>query len=232
MAEIGLKPVGSATLVESLIPCARTSPHEALAVIGDEDVRKFGPRLPHRSITSAATCSFARAKRSTARSNAAAARQRLRAYPRAGKIEYALRTAAGRLNFDNAAARAIVAGLAAGPCRSATLSNSERPPRPPLPMRWSCPPPIRSGRWNRVRASVAPMNAVDFAPAGRPGRNCLRGSTMLASAPPVNDPVRLLLRGDTGGDVEYGKWRRASLPHTVSDRPSAADRRNGQRFFQ
>src|SRR4029077_19309995 len=48
----------------------------------------------------------------------------------AGKIEYALRTAAGRLNFDNAAARAIIAGLAAGPCRDRGVGGTcARAPR-------------------------------------------------------------------------------------------------------
>jgi hypothetical protein len=35
------------------------------------------------------------------------------------------------------------------------------------------------------------------------------------TALPVNDPVRLLLRGDTGGDVEYDEWRDFLAAHGV-----------------
>jgi SAM-dependent methyltransferase len=118
MATIGLEPVGSATLVENhdsfmLGKAAR----EALAAITDKDIRELArdfliDQFFRRDV-------FVRDSKQLDEQEQ---RWRLLANVFAlvcgvSKVEYTLRTPAGRLDFDNAAARAIIATLAAGPCR-------------------------------------------------------------------------------------------------------------------
>src|SRR5262249_3675351 len=124
LAGIGLKPVGSATLIENhdafvLGSAAR----EALAAIDDPDIRELArdvliDQVFRRDL-------YARQGRRLTEDEQ---RRRLLAgafalMRPAGAIEYTLRTAAGRLGFDNASARAIVAALAAGPRRLGDLAE-------------------------------------------------------------------------------------------------------------
>jgi predicted methyltransferase family protein len=118
METIGLRPVGSATLIEnhdSLV--LGQGAREALAGIDDEHVRElvrdyFINQFFRRDVY----------VREGERLDDREQRQRLLANAfaltrGAGRIEYRLRTPAGDLTFDNSAARAIIAVLTAGPCR-------------------------------------------------------------------------------------------------------------------
>jgi SAM-dependent methyltransferase len=122
MATIGLAPVGSATLVENFDSFVLGSAaRDLLSGISDPDVRElardvFIQQSFRRDV-------FVRGARPL---DGETQRQRLMAASYAllrpaGMIEYAAPTPAGRLNFDSAAARAIVAGLAAGPSALATI---------------------------------------------------------------------------------------------------------------
>ena len=123
MAAIGLSPVGSATLIENydsfvLGKAAR----KALAAVADPDARELArdfliDQFFRRDV-------FARKGK---RLGDNARRRRLLASAfsltrPAAMIAYKLRTPAGRLSFDNAATRHIVAALAAGPRRLADIA--------------------------------------------------------------------------------------------------------------
>jgi SAM-dependent methyltransferase len=216
MAEIGLKPVGSATLVENhdsfvLGQAAR----EALAVIGDEDVRELArdfliDQFFRRDL-------FVREGKAL---DDPGQRQRLLANAfalarGADKIEYVLRTAAGRLNFDNAAARAIIAGLAAGPCRlGAIAEHSDAAAEDVVANAIALCASAQILPVESRRASVAAMNAAISRRLGGP-EEIAYVALPCGTALPVNDPVRLLLRGDTGGDVEYDEWRDFLAAHGI-----------------
>jgi hypothetical protein len=127
MASIGLVPVGSATIMENydeFVLHAKT--RELLATIADADVRElvrdyFIDQTFRRDV-------FVRPGR---RLDDRAARRRLvestYALTRpAARVKYVARTPAGKLRFDNAAARAVVAGLAGGPRRLADVAATSR----------------------------------------------------------------------------------------------------------
>jgi hypothetical protein len=216
MAEIGLKPVGSATLVENhdsfvLGQAAR----EALAVIGDENVRELArdfliDQFFRRDL-------FVREGKAL---DEHGQRQRLLANTfalarGAGKIEYALRTAAGRLNFDNAAARAIIAELAAGPCRlGAIAEHSDAAAEDVVANAIALCASSQILPVESRRASVAAINAAISRRLGGP-EEIAYVALPCGTALPVNDTVRLLLRGGTGGDVEYDEWRDFLAAHGI-----------------
>lgn len=116
MAMVGLAPVGSATLVQNFDSLVlRRAARKALSTIADDDVRELARDY---LINQSFRCDvFVRGSR---RLSEAGRRRRLRAAtfavarPR-HRVRYAMLTPAGRLRFDNAAARAIVSVLAAGP---------------------------------------------------------------------------------------------------------------------
>ena len=123
MASIGLHPVGSATLMENYDEYVlHAKARRLLATIADADVRElvrdyFIDQTFRRDV-------FVRRGR---RLDDGAARSRLLestfALTRpAARVKYRERTAAGRLRFDNEAARAVVAGLARGPRRLADVA--------------------------------------------------------------------------------------------------------------
>jgi len=216
MAEIGLKPVGSATLVENhdsfvLGQAAR----EALAVIGDEDVRELArdfliDQFFRRDLfVCEGKALDERGQRQRLLANAFALARG------ADKIEYVLRTAAGRLNFDNAAARAIIAGLAAGPCRlGAIAEHSDAAAEDIVANAIALCASTQILPVESRRASVAAMNAAISRRLGGP-EEIAYVALPCGTALPVNDPVRLLLRGDTGGDVEYDEWRDFLAAHGI-----------------
>jgi SAM-dependent methyltransferase len=215
MAEIGLKPVGSATLVENhdsfvLGQAAR----EALAVIDDEDVRELArdfliDQFFRRDL-------FVHGGELL---DEHGQRQRLLvttfALTRgAGKIEYKLRAAAGRLDFDNAVARAIIAGLATGPCRLGAIAERCGAAAQDIVANAMvlCAStqilPVESGR-----ASVAAINAAISRRLGGP-EEVPYVALPCGTGLPVNDPMRSLLRGDAGG-VECGEWREFLVAHGI-----------------
>lgn len=130
MSEIGLKPAGSATLVENhdsfvLGRAAR----ELLAGVADPDAREmvrdyFLDQCFRRDV-------FIREGR---RLNADERRNSLMrsafflAKP-VESVEYKMKTAAGKLSFDNKAARHMVGALAGGPRRLCDISHADIPER-------------------------------------------------------------------------------------------------------
>jgi SAM-dependent methyltransferase len=123
MTTIGLAPVGSATLVENFdsLVLGRDA-RKALAALSDNDVRELARDF---LISQSFRCDvFVRAGR---RLNEDERYQRLRATtfalarPRRA-IKYSVATPAGRLRYDNAAARGIVSALSAGPASLAEIA--------------------------------------------------------------------------------------------------------------
>ena len=123
MATIGLAPVGSATLVQNFdsLVLGRDA-RKVLAAISDNDVRELARDF---LISQSFRCDvFVRAGR---RLNEDERYQRLRATtfalarPRRA-IKYSMATPAGRLRYGNAAARAIVSVLSAGPASLAEIT--------------------------------------------------------------------------------------------------------------
>jgi SAM-dependent methyltransferase len=123
MATIGLAPVGSATLVQNFdsLVLGRDA-RKVLAAISDSNVRELARDF---LISQSFRCDvFVRAGR---RLNEDERYQRLRATtfalarPRRA-IKYSMATPAGRLRYGNAAARAIVSVLSAGPASLAEIT--------------------------------------------------------------------------------------------------------------
>jgi SAM-dependent methyltransferase len=133
MATIGLVPVGSATLIQNFDSFVLgQAARKVLATISDDDVRELARDV---LINQAFRCDvFVRAGR---RLNEDQRRRRLRATtfalarPRRA-IRYAIATPAGRLRFDNAAAREIVSALSAGPASLAEIGAKSALPRQDL----------------------------------------------------------------------------------------------------
>ena len=216
MAEIQLKPVGSCTLVENhdsfvLGRAAR----EALAAIGDEDVRELARDFLIDQ-------SFRRDLfvREGEPLDEYGQRQRLLASAfaltrGAGNIEYTLRTAAGRLNFDNAAARGIIAGLAGGPCRLGAIAEQcgAAPEDVVANAMVLCAStqirPVESGR-----ASVATINAAISRRLGGE-EEILYLALPCGTAIAMHDAVRSLLRGDRGDDDAFREWRDFLAAHGI-----------------
>jgi SAM-dependent methyltransferase len=125
LAQAGLKPVGSATLVENYDKFVLGRPaRQLLATIEDPDARELArdfmiDQFFRRDV-------FVRAGRVL---DASERRRRLMnsafwLSDPAGEVKYHLATPAGRLTFDNPAARHIVECLAAGPRRLADLPKN------------------------------------------------------------------------------------------------------------
>jgi len=128
LADIGLKPAGSATLVQNYdgFVLGRAA-RESLAAIADADARELArdfliDQFFRRDV-------FIRDGR---RLDEDERRRRLLestfflSQP-AAKVEYGISTSAGRLSFDNAAAHHIVNALAAGPRRLADIADASIP---------------------------------------------------------------------------------------------------------
>ena len=207
MATIGLEPIGSATLVQNhdsfvLGQAAR----KALAAISDGDVRELArdfliDQFFRRDV-------FVREGK---RSDAHEQRRRLLASAFAltcgpGKIEYKLRTPPGHLTFDNAAARAIIAMLSAGPCRLGDIAEQRGVAAEDVIANAMvlCASmqirPVESGR-----ASVAAMNAAICQRLGG-AEEILYLGLPCGTAIAIDDTLRSLLRGDTG-NRDFDTWR-------------------------
>ncbi|HLM98961.1 MAG TPA: methyltransferase regulatory domain-containing protein [Bryobacteraceae bacterium] len=128
LADIGLKPAGSATLMQNYdgFVLGRVA-RESLATIGDADARELArdfliDQFFRRDVFI----------RDGGRLDENERRRRLLestfflSQP-AAKVEYGISTSAGHLSFDNAAARHIVKALAAGPRRLADIAEATIP---------------------------------------------------------------------------------------------------------
>jgi SAM-dependent methyltransferase len=216
MATIGLRPVGSATLVENhdtfvLGQAARA----ALVAIADDDVRELArdfliDQFFRRDI-------FVRAG---ANLDEQAQQRRLLdgtfllARPNT-QVEYTFATPAGRLAFDNAAARAIVMALAAGPCRLRDIV--EQVGVTPMDVIANAMVLCASTQIRPVEpthADVAPMNAVISRRLG-----CPEEVTYLAlpcgTAVSIDSSLRAVLRGETADGPECERWRTFLAAHGI-----------------
>jgi SAM-dependent methyltransferase len=208
MAAIGLKPVGSAMLVENhdtfvLGKAAR----EALAAIADEDVRELA-----RDFLIDQFFRLDIFVRGADQIDENEQRKQLLANAfmltcPSGKVEYHLQTAAGQLAFDNAAARAIVESLATGPCTLGEIAQQRNIAVKDIIANAMvlCASnqlrPVEAGR-----ASVAKINAALSRRIG--GREeipyvALPCGTALA----FNDTVRSIFSSQTGDGEEFAAWR-------------------------
>jgi len=221
LATIGLDPVGSATLVENhdsfvLGEAART----ALAAIADEDVRELARDFLIDQ-------SFRRDVfvRGGGELDEHEQRARLLAgafalVRRPARIAYALRTPAGRLAFDNAAARAIVAALAAGPRRLGDVAETSEAAVEDLIA--NALVLCASGQVRPVEAASVPVAVMNAAVSRRLGGAeeipylALPCGTAIA----VTDTVRSLLRGDAGDGDDVRAWQEFLAVHGICASPT------------
>jgi SAM-dependent methyltransferase len=125
LAEIGLEPVGSATLIENYdsFVLGRAA-REHLAAIGDRNVRELvRDFLINQSFRRDVFVRGGRHLEETERRNRLLDSPYALALP-APQIEFVTSTPAGRLNFDNPASRHIVRALASGPRYLADITDS------------------------------------------------------------------------------------------------------------
>ena len=216
MEAIGLKPVGSATLIEnhdSLV--LGQAAREALAGIDDEHVRElvrdyFINQFFRRDVY----------VRDGERLDEREQRQRLLANAfaltrGASRIEYRLRTPAGDLTFDNSAARAIIAVLTAGPCRLSGIFERSR-----VAAKDVVANAIVLCASNQIRpvepvlASVTKMNAVILRQLGGP-EEILHLSLPCGTAVDIDDTLHALLRGETVDGREFDEQQAFLTAHGI-----------------
>jgi SAM-dependent methyltransferase len=124
MAEIGLEPVGSATLIENYdsFVLGRAA-REQLAAIGDRNARELvRDFLINQSFRRDVFVRGSRSLDQNERRNRLLDSAYALALP-APQVEFVTSTPAGRLNFDNPASRHIVRALASGPRRLADITD-------------------------------------------------------------------------------------------------------------
>jgi SAM-dependent methyltransferase len=216
MATIGLEPVGSATLVENhdsfvLGQAAR----KVLAGIGDEHVCElardfFIDQCFRRDV-------FAREgkqldKHEQRRLLLASAFALTRG---ARRIEYTLRTAAGNLTFDNAAARAIIAMLTAGPCRLRDITKQrDVAAEDAIANAIVLCASYQIRPVDPLRTSVAAINAVISRRLGSSEEIhylCLPCGTAVG----IDDTLHALLRGETDDGIEFDEKRAFLAAHGI-----------------
>jgi SAM-dependent methyltransferase len=208
MTTIGLKPVGSATLVENYDSFVLgKAGQEALTAITDQDVREMARDFLIDQF-------FRLDVFSRGSDRLDDNEQRLLLLAGAftltcpgSQVEYAFNTAAGQLAFDNPAARAIVAALASGPCTLGEMAQQRN-----LSVKDAIANAIVLCASNQVRpveAARIPVATINTALSRRLG-----GSEEIpylalpcGTAIGINDQIRLLLRGQTNDDEECGAWR-------------------------
>src|SRR5262249_9743646 len=124
MADIGLEPVGSATLIENYdsFVLGRAA-REQLAAIGDRNARELvRDFLINQSFRRDVFVRGSRSLDQNERRNWLLESAYALALP-AAQVEFVTSTPAGRLNFDNPASRHIVRALASGPRRLADITD-------------------------------------------------------------------------------------------------------------
>src|SRR5262249_11516219 len=133
----------------------------------------------------------------------------------AGTIEYTLRTAAGRLGFDNASARAIVAALAAGPRRLGDIAEQGSMAAEDIVAN-----AVVLGASHQIRAgeaTAAPGGAVNAAMVPPPGGPAeVRWLALpCGTAIIIDDALEQVLGGAPGDSAERGDWRTFLAAHGV-----------------
>jgi SAM-dependent methyltransferase len=217
MATIGLKPVGSATLVENhdafvLGRAART----ALAGIEDDDVRELArdfliDQCFRRDIFVRAGADLdEHAQRRKLLDSAF-----LLTRPASTQVAYTLATPAGQLKFDNAAARAIVAALAVGPRRLHDIA--EQGGVAPTDVIANAMVLCASSQIRPVepaRADVAPVNAAILRRLGGP-EEIAHLALPCGTTVSIDSTLRAVLRGETPEGADGEAWRSFLAVHGV-----------------
>lgn len=218
MAMVGLAPVGSATLMQNFNSLVlRRAARKALSTIADEDVRELARDY---LINQSFRCDvFVRGSR---RLSEEGRRRRLRAAtfalarPR-HRVRYATMTPAGRLQFDNAAARAIVSVLAAGPASlehiigEAAVSAQDVLTNILVLCAAGAVWPVEPGR-----AAVSALNEVILRRLGGPEE--IRYLVLpCGTAVKIDDALLVLLKGQEPARARRrGDWQRFLASHEVS----------------
>lgn len=218
MAAIGLSPAGSATLIENFdsLILGRAA-RKALAAIGDDDVRELARDV---LINQSFRCDvFIRAGR---RLDEDARRRRLRAStfalarPRRA-VRYRMATPAGRVSYDNEAARAIVSILSAGPASlggimaTSTLAGRDLMANVLVLCAAGAVWPVEGGC-----ASVSAVNAAIHRRLGG-GEEILYLALPCGTAVAIDDVVRRALEsGRSKASRQLGDWQSFLAAHGVS----------------
>jgi SAM-dependent methyltransferase len=216
MRAIELEPVGSAALIENYdsLVLGRAS-REALGAIADEDARELArdflvDQFFRRDV-------FVRKGRRLAEEER---RSRLLdttflLVQPATIVEYSMSTPAGRVKYDNAAARGIVAALAAGPrmltdiVAMTSISAQDILANALVLSAAGALQPVESGR-----ASVEGLNQAICRRLGGP-EEILHLVLPCGTTLPINEPLRRIIVSDEEivGQGEVGEWREFLLPH-------------------
>jgi SAM-dependent methyltransferase len=208
MATIGLKPVGSATLVENHDSFALgKAGREALTAITDEDVRELARDFLIDQFFRLDVFSRGGDQLDENEQRRLLLAGAFTLACPASKVEHTLHTAAGQLTFDNAAARAIVATLAGGPCSLGEIAQQRN-----VSVKDAIANAMvlcASNQLRPVEATRTPVAKINTALSRRLGGPeeipylALPCGTTIG----INDKIRLLLRGQRDGDEEFGAWR-------------------------
>ena len=172
MAEIGLKPVGSALLVENFDGWVLgRRARRLVAEVADPDLREM---VRDFCIDQRFRCDvFAR---DASPLDATEQRERLLAAALAltrppGGIAYRMPTPAGHLDYDNPAAHAIVAALPPGRVASPTCRPAVAIRATCWPTRWRCAPPAACDRSRPDQRPVGHAQPRAAPPSRRAGRH-------------------------------------------------------------
>jgi SAM-dependent methyltransferase len=208
MATIGLKPVGSATLVENHDSFVLgKAGQEALTAITDEDVRELARDFLIDQFFRLDVFSRGGDQLDENEQRRLLLAGAFTLTCPASKVDYTLHTAAGQLTFDNAAARAIVAALAAGPCTLGEIAQQRS-----VSVKDAIANAMVLCASNQIRpveamrTPVAKMNTALSRRLGGP-EEIPYLALPCGTAIGINDKIRLLLRGQRGDDEEFGAWR-------------------------
>lgn len=207
MAEIGLKPVGSATLVDNhdsfvLGRAAR----ETIANIADPDVRELArdyliDQFFRRDVfIRAGRCLSSGSRRSRLMDSAF-----FLALP-FESVELSMKTPAGKLTFDNKASRHIVRALTGGPRRLSEIADRSISERDLIANTLALGAAGMVVPVNAGRASTATLNAVILGWQGGEQEICCLGLPCGTSVLVGSDLLRRMRNGESLVDDPWGAW--------------------------
>jgi SAM-dependent methyltransferase len=218
MASIGLSPAGSASLADNfdLFVLGRRD-REAIAGIADPDGREIARDfLMHKQFRRDVFSRDGDELSDDERHDRIVATCYAVARP-PGEIEYEVETEAGKLSFDNATARAIVAGLAAGPRTGAGLVPKGIDPEDVVASLMAL---TSAGMVRPVSSSAVPVTVLNDAIFRRvDGPEAIHAVALSCGTAIRLDPT--ILRALRGGDVvgtvaaeSLKNWERFLAIHT------------------
>ena len=207
MAEIGLKPAASATLLDNhdsfvLGAAAR----QALEGIADDDVRELArDYLIDQFFRRDVFVRQGRRLTSDARRNRLMDSVFFLAQP-ADAVEYGMRTPAGKLGFDNKTARHIVGALAAGPRRLADIADPSIPARDLLANVVALSAATIVWPVNAGRVTTAALNAAILGRQGGSEEICCVALPFGAALPVNSELLARLRNGENLADDAWAAW--------------------------